>query len=309
MRPAWPILLAALALGPAPAAADVLYELTARTTDVLVRGTVELEERVTISVRGDRLRQEAQGSRTVVTRRGARYRKPGHRLTLEQPDRDVRYEVNLDAGTYAEESYSAVRRDQEASLAAAERALGIDPVAGPPGLPVAIERTGERQAVLGRACERVVLTASTEVRPARMRGEGPAAAGPTRYTMTFDVCLAPPTAAIRELRGVEERVGALMGERGALLDRQLRIFARRSDVLAVFELLHRAVEQAQLGLGGLALRWERRLVGPRRAEPQAVLFRHRGEVTRIEEHGLPAAAFELPAGLVLDTRRAAGPTP
>src|SRR5262245_21351327 len=112
------------------APADVSYELKASTTDALVRGTVEREEQVAISVKGDRLRQEAKGGRTVVTRGGARYQKPGHRVTLEQPDRGRRYEINLDAGTYTEETYDAVRRDQEARLAAAETILKVDPTAG-----------------------------------------------------------------------------------------------------------------------------------------------------------------------------------
>ncbi len=81
-----------LGVGAGAARADVSYDLVAYTTDSLVRGTVELEERVSVSVQGDRLRQEARGARTVVTRRGARYQKPGHRLTLEQPDRGVRYD-------------------------------------------------------------------------------------------------------------------------------------------------------------------------------------------------------------------------
>ena len=299
----------ALALGIAcsggSAAADVLYELVARTWDSLVRGTVELEERVTISVKGDRMRQEAEGARTVVTRRGARYQKPGHRVTLEQPDRDLRYEVNLDAGTYAEESYSAVRRDQEEALAAAEKALGVKTAAASPSLSISAERTGERQQVHGRECERVILKGSTEVALARTRGGGPTEATPSRHAMTFELCVAPDTAGSRELRAVEERVATLMGERGALLERQLRIFAHRRDLLAVFELMHRLMEQEQQRLGGVALRWERLFVGPRRDQPQATLFRHRGEVTRIEHSVLPSEVFELPSGLTLDTRRAA----
>src|SRR5262249_40163794 len=119
-----------LGSGAGLARADVSYELKASTTDALVRGTVELEEQVAISVKGDRLRQEAKGGRTVVTRRGARYQKPGHRVTLEQPDRGRRYEINLDAGTYVEETYAAVRRQQEDVLDAAEAVLKVDPAAG-----------------------------------------------------------------------------------------------------------------------------------------------------------------------------------
>src|SRR2546425_13322677 len=63
---------AALALGPSTARADATYEMLLRTEDRLVGGTVELEERIVVSVKGDRLRQEATGSRAVVTRRGAR---------------------------------------------------------------------------------------------------------------------------------------------------------------------------------------------------------------------------------------------
>lgn len=294
-----------LAVGVDAARADVSYELTASTTDALVRGTVELEEQVSIGVRGDRLRQEARGARTVVTRRGARYQKPGHRLTLEQPDRGVRYEINLDAGTYAEESYASARRQQEETLAAAEGTLRVDPAVAPPALSVAVERTGERQQVHGRECERVVLRAARDVVLAGTRGGGPVQAAPARFAMTFDVCLAPDTPATREMRAVEERVGELTGERGALAERQLRVFGQRRDVLAVFELMHRLMEAEQRKLGGVALRWERLFVGPRRGEAQATLFRHRGEVTRIDAATLEASRFELPPGLVLDPRPAA----
>jgi len=286
------------------ARADVSYELKASTTDTLVRGTVELEEQVAISVKGDRLRQEAKGGRTVVTRRGARYEKPGHRVTLEQPDRGRRYEINLDAGTYVEESYVAVRRQQEEALKAVEAALKVDPAAGPPALAVALERTGEHQTILGRECERVVLRASREVVLAAVRGGGPVQPAASRFSMTFDLCLAPDVPATRELRAVEERVGELTGERGALLERQLRVFGQRRDVLAVFELMHRLVEAEQRKLGGTALRWERTFVGPRREQPEAVLFRHRGEVTRIDDAALDASAFELPAGLTPEPRPA-----
>ncbi len=287
-----------------PARADVSYELVAYTTDSLIRGTVELEEQVTVSVKGDRLRQEAKGGRTVVTRRGARYQKPGHRVTLEQPDRGRRYEINLDAGTYTEETYATVRQEQEDVLAAAERVLKVDPTAGPPVLAVAVERSGERQQVRGRECERVVLRASREVVLAGTRGGGPVQPAPSRFSMTFDLCLAPDTPATRELRAVEERVAELAGERGALQERQLRVFGQRRDVLAVFELMHRLMEAEQRKLGGVVLRWERLLVGPARGQLEATLFRHRGEVTRIDDGPLDAASFELPAGLTPEARRA-----
>jgi hypothetical protein len=283
--------------------ADVSYELVAYTTDTLVRGTVELDEQVTVSVKGDRLRQEAKGSRTVVTRRGARYQKPGHRVTLEQPDLGRRYEINLDARTYTEETYPAVRQEQEATLAAAEAALKVDLAATPPALAIAVERSGERQQVRGRECERVVLRASREVVLAGTRGGGPVQPAPSRFSMTFDLCLAPDTAATRELRAVEERVAELSGERGVLQERQLRLFGHRRDVLAVFELMHRLVEAEQRRLGGLVLRWERLFVGPARGQAETTLFRHRGEVTRIDDGALDAASFELPAGLTPEARR------
>src|SRR5947208_10368040 len=57
---------AALALSPSIARADATYEMTLRTTDTLVGGTVELEQRVVVGVKGGRLRQEATGVRAVV---------------------------------------------------------------------------------------------------------------------------------------------------------------------------------------------------------------------------------------------------
>ena len=75
------------------------------------------------------------------------------------------------------------------------------------------------------------------------------------------------------------------------------VFGQRRDVLAVFELMHRLVEAEQRKLGGAALRWDRTFVGPQRDQPEAILFRHRGEVTRIDDAALDASAFELPAGL------------
>ena len=59
---------AALVLGPSVARADATYEMTLRTTDTLVGGTVELEQRIVVGVKGGRLRQEATGIRAVVTR-------------------------------------------------------------------------------------------------------------------------------------------------------------------------------------------------------------------------------------------------
>jgi hypothetical protein len=303
------VVLLAIAGGVVPAAADVLYELIARTSDALVRGTVELEERVTVSVKGDRLRQEIQGTRTVVTRRGARYQKPGHRVTLDQLDRGVRYEMNLDAGTYVEESFATTRRQHEDAIVAAEKALGLDPTAALPSLTATVDRPGERLQVQGRECERVVLRSTREIVLAATRGAGPVGTGPSRFSMTFDLCLAPDLPPMQEVRALEERVEHLTAMRGSLAERQLRVFAARRDVLAVFELLQRLMEREQQKLGGIALRWERVLVGPRRDEPEATLFRHWGEITRIEQGRLEASSFDLPPGLTLDPRRASADRP
>ncbi len=252
---------AALALSPSIARADATYEMTLRTTDTLVGGTVELEQRIVVGVKGDRLRQEATGIRAVVTRRGARYEKPGHRLTLEQLDHGRRFEIDLDAATYDEETFADARQQRETQLAAAEKALGIAPREATPSLPVSVDRTGERLSVHGRECERVVLRSTREV--------------------------------------------VVVGGQ----DRQLRVFARRRDVFAVFELMHRLLEREQDRLGGVALSWERVFSGPRRDEPQATLVRQRGEITRIESGPLDASAFELPLGLTRDPRSAGGEKP
>lgn len=304
MRQAVTAAVVGLILGTGAGAAhgDALYEVVARTADLLTRGTVELEDTVTVSVKGDRLRQEVRGARTVVTRRGARYSKPGHRVTLDQLDRGVRYEINLDAGTYTQESLASVRQEQEEIVAAAEKAFQVSPSGAPPTLAVTVERTGERGEVQGRECERVVLRGATEVVTTPGRGAGPASGTPSRFAMTFDVCLGPESAAAREIRAIEERAEEATGQRGALAERQLRVFAGRRDVLAVFELMERLMEREQQKLGGTPLRWERTFVGPRRGEPQATLYRYRGEVTRIEDRALDASAFELPASLTLDAR-------
>lgn len=291
-----------LGTGTGTARGDVLYEVVARTTDLLTRGTVELEDTVTVSVKGDRLRQEVKGARSVVTRRGARYSKPGHRVTLDQLDRGVRYDINLDAGTYTEESLARVRQEQEEVVAAAEKAFRVNLSGAPPTLAVLVERPGERREVLGRECERVVLKATAEVVTVAGRGDRATGGAPSRFGMTFDVCLGPETATFRDTRALEERVDEATGQGGVLAERQLRVFAARRDVLAVFELMQRLIEREQQKLGGTPLRWERTFVGPRRGEPQATLYRYRGEVTRIEDRALDAAAFELPAGLTRDAR-------
>ena len=300
---------AALALSPSIARADATYEMTLRTTDTLVGGTVELEQRIVVGVKGGRLRQEATGIRAVVTRRGARYEKPGHRLTLEQLDHGRRFEIDLDAATYDEETFADARQQRETQLAAAEKALGIAPREATPSLPVSVDRTGERLSVHGRECERVVLRSTREVVVVGGRGAPRTEPGPARFAMTFDLCLAPDVAPLAEAQALEARIADLTGARGAPQDRQLRVFARRRDVFAVFELMHRLLEREQDRLGGVALRWERVFSGPRRDEPQATLVRQRGEITRIESGPLDASAFELPLGLTRDPRSAGGEKP
>ena len=294
------------------AAADVLYETVVRTADSLTRGTAELEDTVTVSVKGDRIRQEIRGVRTVLTRHGARYQKLGHRVTLDQVDRGLRYEINLDAGTYIEEPFVGARRQHEETIAAAEKVLGIAPTAPAPTLAVSIERPGEHQKVHGRDCERVILKTTKEVVLAATRGTGRAGPEAVRFAMTDDLCIASDLPPMGEVRAIEERVEDLTGMRGALAERQLRVFEARRDILAVFELLQRLMEREQHRLGGVPLKWERMFVGPRRDQPQVTLFRHTGEVTRIETQPLDSIVFELPPGLTLDTRRLSAdrsPTP
>lgn len=287
------------------AGGDVVYEVVLRTSDSLVRGTVNLEETVTVSVKGDRLRQEVSGTRTVVTRRGARYQKPGHRLTLDQLDQGRRYEINLDAGTYVEASFAGLRQQQEEGIAAAEKALGVKADAVPPSVTVSVDRTGERQQVHGRECERVILKATKEVVLTATRGVGPAEQTPSRFSISFALCLAPDTALLREVRALEERIADLTGMGGALLERQLRIFGHRRDPFAVFELMNGLMDREQQRLPGVPIRWERVFVGPKRDQPQATLFRQWGEVTRIENRALDASQFDPPAGLKLDQHKLA----
>lgn len=291
--------------GAVPATGDVLYELVVRTSDSLVRGTVDLAEKVTVSVKGDRMRQEMSGTRAVVTRRGARYQKPGHHVTLDQLDRGRRYEIDLDAGTYREESFADMRQRHEEEIAAAEKALGVKPTDAPPFVNVTIERPGERHEVHGRGCERLVLKAMREIVLVATRGSGPAGQTPSRFSMVFDLCVAPNAELLREVGSVEERVADLTGLRGDLLERQLKVFGARRDAFAVFELLQHLLEREQRRLGGVPIRWERVFVGPKRDQPQTTLFRYWGEVTRIEAGVLDAGQFELPPGLKLDQPKVA----
>lgn len=286
--------------GALPASGDVLYELVIRTSDSLLRGTVDLDEKVTVSVKGDRMRQEMSGTRAVLTRRGTRYQKPAHHVTLDQLDRGRRYEIDLDAGTYLEDSFAGIRRRHEGEIAAAEKALGVKPADAPPAVNVSVERPGERHRVHGRECERVILKAAREVALVASRGSGPAGQAPARFSMVFDLCVARDAGPLREARSVEERVADLTGMRGDLLERQLRIFGARRDTFAVFELLQHLLERAQQDLGGVPIRWERVFVGPKRDQPQVTLYRHWGEVTRVEDAALDAGQFEPPPGLQLD---------
>lgn len=293
---------AALAFGPSTVRADSTHEMMLRTQDVLVGGTVELETRIIVSVKGDRMRHEATGSRTVVTRRGARYQKPGHRLTLDQLDTGRRFEIDLDAATYVEEAFADARDRREAEIAAAETTLGIGAAGATPMLPASVDRTGERLRVHGRECERVVLRSTREVVVVGGRGAPKAEPTPSRFAMTFDLCLAFDVPALAETQALEKRIGDLTGTRGQTQDRQLRVFAHRGDVFAVFELMYRLLEAEQERLGGVALRWERVFSGPRRGEPQAPLVQEQGEVTRIESGSLDAREFELPSGLTPNPR-------
>src|SRR5206468_2431989 len=116
------------------------------------------------------------GSRAVVTRRGARYTKPGKSLTLDQLDRGRRFEIDPDTGTYVEQAFADIRRRREAELSGAEKALGIDSAEAPPALPVSVDRTGERLQVHGRHCERVMLSSTREAVVGAGRGARAAAA-------------------------------------------------------------------------------------------------------------------------------------
>ena len=137
------------------------------------------------------------------------------------------------------------------------------------------------------------------------RGAPKAEPAPSRFAMTFDLCLAPDVPALAEAHALEERIGDLTGTRGRTQDRELRVFAQRRDVFAVFELMHRLLAREAHRLGGVALRWEWVFSGPHRDEPEATLLRHLGEVTRIESGWLDASGFELPSGLTREPRSSA----
>ena len=63
------------------------------------------------------------------------------------------------------------------------------------------------------------------------------------------------------------------------------------------------MELEQQNLGGVPIRWERVFVGPKRDQPQVSLFRHWGEVTRIEDRVLDASNCDIPPGLKLERRK------
>jgi hypothetical protein len=291
---------AAIVLTVAVAEADVAYGLSVRTLDALGRGTVELEETITVSVKGERMREEVQGTRAVVTRRGARYQKPGHAVKLDLVDRGLRYEINVDAGTYVEESLADLRRQREEEIAAAARALGVRAGGPQPAGVISTDQLGG-DLVGGRACEKVVLKATKAVVLLPSRGSRPAGSTPSLYVMTLESCLARDAQTLQEARGLDERLRDLLGLGGALLEQQLRIFDHRRDLFAVFELMSGLLEREQRKLGW-PLRWQRTLVGPRHDQPEAVLFRQTGELVWIDPRPLDTARFELPAGLQLDRR-------
>jgi hypothetical protein len=295
---------AAIVLTVAVAEADVAYGLSVRTRDALGRGTVELEETITVSVKGERMREEVQGTRAVVTRRGARYQKPGHAVTLDLVDRGLRYEINVDAGTYVEESLAVLRRQREDEIAEAARALGVRAGGPGPAVVVSTDRLGD-ELVRGRACEKVVLQASKDVVLLPARGSRGAGSTPSPFVMTLEACLAREADILKEARGLDERRRDLLGLSGSLLEQQLRLFDHRRDLFAVFELMSGLLEREQRKLGW-PLRWERTLVGPRHDQPEAVLFRQAGELVWIDARPLDTVRFELPAGLQLD-RRAVAP--
>jgi hypothetical protein len=151
----------------------------------------------------------------------------------------------------------------------------------------------------------VVLKSTREVVLAATRGRGPAEQTPSRFSLTFDLCIAPDTGLMREARAVEDRVADLTGMRDALEERQLRIFGYRRDILAAFELMQRLMEREQHNLGGVPIRWEWVFVGPKGDQPQVTLFHHWGEVTRIEDRVLDASLFDIPPGLKREQREVA----
>jgi hypothetical protein len=172
-----------------------------------------------------------------------------------------------------------MRQQHEEEIAAAEKALGVNPTGPLPSLIVSVHRTGERQLVHGRDCERVVLKSTREVVVVATRGRGPAEQTPSRFSLIFDLCIAPDSALMREARVIEDRVADLTEMRGALQERQVRIFEHRRDILAAFELMHRLMEREQHNL-----------------------FHHWGEVTRIEDRVLDASNFDIPPGLKREQR-------
>ncbi len=270
--------------------ADVLYETDVRIKDALVRGTIEIDQHQRVSLKNAMRREELTATRTVTTRRGARYARELHRVILRRLDKGVTYEVDLKGGTYKEERLDDELHRKEREIAQAEEALGTIREGGTRPLRVSVEPTGETKLLNGYPCRRYRLTAELEA-------QSPRGGLLQVYTMTWDLWITDETEWSREIRALDQKVAERTGEDGPLLERQMRIFERRGDLFAKFSLAYLRLEQEQRKLKGFPMKWEQILSGPIGTGSPGTLFHLTGEVTRLDLGPLQEAEFELPPGL------------
>ncbi|MBI3989813.1 MAG: hypothetical protein HY347_09380 [candidate division NC10 bacterium] len=270
--------------------ADVLYESDIRIKDALVRGAIEIEQHQTVSLKDAMRREELVATRTVTTRRGTRYARELHRVILQRLDEGVTSDVDVKTGTYTEEGFADELTRKTREIASAEDALKTVPEGVTRPLRVSVKPTGETKPLSGYECRRYLLTAEVEA-------ESPRGGGLQVYTVTWDLWVTDETDWSKEIRTLDQKIAERSGEDGALLERQMRIFERRSDLFAKFSLATLRLGQEQRKLRGFPMKWEQVLSGPAGAASSGVLFHLTGEITNLRLGPLKDDAFQLPPGL------------
>jgi hypothetical protein len=289
--------LAAVAslVGPPDAGGDVRYEATVRIVDALGRGTAEFDQRIVTAVSAVGIREEVVGSRTITTRRGGRYSRPGHRVLIHRLDEATSYDLDLDAGSYTRRTFQGQTRERERALRDAEAAFRTVPPEESTIAPAA--PAGGPTEVNGLSCSprRIEASRVAALAPLRQRDADPQS--PARFRMSLELCVTPETDWSAGLNTIERRVRQSTGETDEYLDRLLAVLARRRDLFAVFDDLHHRLERERRKLGGLVVRWTQELRGPHRGGADVVIFRLEGVVTTLAVGPVARGAFEVPPTL------------
>lgn len=294
---------AALAF-PSPGLAGVRWEASVRITDALGRGTVDLDEAMRTVVAPSVRREEVTGVRRMTSRRGRRYDRPGHVVTLQLIDAGATYDLDLDAGSYTVTPFADQARERDRQLREAEAAFREVPPAPSSRRPVTVQRSEGPTSVNGIECSTVRFETSRDVAVMPLRDQNAPPTAPARYTMTLEACLTPATEWAAEVRTVEQHVRELTGETDAYLDRLLDVLARRRDLFAVFDDLHYRLERERRKLDGLPIHWVQEMKGPYRGDPEATMFRLEGTVKTLEVGPVANTESAIPGHLTrVDTRR------